>query len=121
MPVKPHIYTVNPVPGSRYRLVVRGVDYALRLFDTQDELVSVNNMNLVQFKQNDLHPWLALKRLYLIRYNNNDGGNGNLNLSIVQYYPDSDSPLILRNFDLNDILGPQVMEIPFILALPQGQ
>ena len=115
MPTKEHAYPVNHLPGSRYRLIIRDVDFALRVYDSGGELISVNKMNLHEFQQNDEHPWLFLRKRYLIHYNNNDGGNGNLNLSIEQYYPDNTNPEIVRNIDLHDIFGPQVVEIPFIL------
>jgi hypothetical protein len=111
-----HIYQVDALPGSTFRLIVRGVDWALRVYNTTDEMVSVNNTTLSQFQQNDEHPLLELRRKYLIRYNNNNGSNGNLNLSIVQYYPNNTNPVIVRNFDLTDIMGPQVIEIPFMLV-----
>jgi hypothetical protein len=117
MPAPFHIYPVNPIPGAIYSLIVTNIDFGLTLYgEFEGEFFSVDKFTLQQLRQNNAFPRLTLTRKYLIRYNNNDGGSGNLNIDLVQFIPEQRRPLLIQQFNLNSIIGPRVIEIPFILA-----
>jgi len=100
---------VKKDPQSRFFLIVERVDYELRLFWKRKEFFSVRK------KQIPSEPFeLKPRRKYLLRYNNNDSGEGYLKYKILQILPNGIEEEVLEA-DLQAIDGPQVVEIPFML------
>jgi len=109
-------YSIKRIPNSVAQLIVLNVDYELTLFDNNGTLVfSVNKETYKQVKQEDI-PVLNTDEEYLIRYNNNDGGNGILNIKMVQIVNNQEINIIHKYY-INSISGNTVMNIPFILKL----
>lgn len=102
---------VKKDPHSRFFLIVERVDYELRLFWKRKEFFSVQKINMPS------EPFeLKLRRKYLLRYNNNDSGEGYLKYKILQSLSNGIDEEVLKG-DLQAIHGPKVLEIPFMLWL----
>ena len=109
---QPNIYRVNHLNGSTYKLIVQSIDFELRLYNKNGLFFSVNRNTLTEVIQNNHFPRLHLNRKYLLRYNNNDGGAGRLNFTIIQFIPNR-HPIVVEQYNINSIIGPNVIEIPF--------
>ena len=110
MSISNYKIAVKKEPQSRFFLIVERVDYELRLFWKRIEFFSVRK------KQIPTEPFeLKPRRKYLLRYNNNDSGEGYLKYKILQSLPNGIEEEVLKG-DLQAIHGPKVVEIPFMLC-----
>jgi hypothetical protein len=101
------------VANSFFKLIVKNVDFELKLYDNYGMKFSVTKDQLNNIGDDDW-PYLNNRIKYVIRYNNMDSGVGIINVSIIQILPDNRT-IELDAFSYFNIHGKVVFEIPFYL------
>jgi len=100
-------FPVSSDPTATFEFRLLEVDYEVRLY--------WQNTVVLGAKAHDTPKTAPLlrKRKYCVRYNNNDGGDGRLNFQVVQILNGVEQEILA--VDNSAILGPRVIEIPFML------